>query len=280
MVFVNKKYFIFIIVIASFKLPAQNPFDAQFSFAQKLYNKEKYFDAITELKRLQFFDSTQQYSFKTNFLIAKCYKQGAKFSDAINYFVLAEINAVSNDGLYSAKEEIIRTNILRRTTSKALSLLDSLEKDKRFSDRSEQIYYWRGWAYIFSDDWKKAADSFGKISPDHQLKILCDETENQMYSVGFAKGISFILPGAGQIYTGEYISGFLSLGWNVLFGYLTINSIVEDRIFDGVMTGVFLWQRFYNGNLQNVEKFAIEKNVEISNHTLNYLQFQFDGLKP
>ena len=101
-----------------------------------------------------------------------------------------------------------------------------------------------------------------------------------MYSVSFAKTISYIIPGAGQIYTGEYISGLLSLGWNILWGYLTIKSFIDERIFDGIVIANFLWLRFYRGNLQNAEKFAKEKNLIISNKAMNYLQFEFKGLKP
>jgi TM2 domain-containing membrane protein YozV len=280
MISVNKKYFILVIFLLSFNLFAQNSFEEQFSYAIKLYQEENYFDTITELKRLQFFDSDDQYSFKSNILIGECYKQGAKFSDAINYFVLAELNASKIDELYSAKEEIIRANILRRTTARALALLDSLENDKRFKNKIDKINYWRGWAYIFADDWEKAGDSFSKISTDHDLKTICDQTNDKMYSVGFAKGISFIVPGAGQFYTGEYFSGILSLGWNILWGYLTVTSFVDERVFDGLMTGSFLWMRFYNGNIQNAEKFAVEKNLKISYETLKYLQYEYSGLKP
>ena len=100
------------------------------------------------------------------------------------------------------------------------------------------------------------------------------------YSVNFAKIFSMIIPGAGQFYTGEYLSGFLSLGWNVLWGYLTIKSFIDDRVFDGIMIGSFLWFRFYNGNIYNAKKFAKEKNLIISNKALFYLQNGYEGEKP
>ncbi|MCH7771766.1 MAG: hypothetical protein IIA49_12250, partial [Bacteroidetes bacterium] len=193
---------------------------------------------------------------------------------------LAEINAINIDELYNTRIEIIRTNILRRTTRRAINLLDFLETDERFTDRSDEIKYWRGWAYMFADDWEQAAQTFAEIDTTHVLKALAEEVDDDLYSVSFAKTISYIIPGAGQIYTGEYISGLLSLGWNVLWGYLTINAFVSERIFDGIVIANFLWLRFYRGNLQNAENFAQEKNMVISNRALNYLQFEYDGLKP
>ena len=259
---------------------AQSSFDEQFELAKKLYSEEQYFDAVTEAKRLLFFDETNRFDYDAYELIAQSYKQGARFSDAIRYFTLAEINASNEDEIYHSRIEIIRTNILRRTTARAFKLLDSLAADKRFSGRKDEITYWRGWAYIFSDEWLKASKEFAKIDSAKELSAVTKQVYDDMYSVSFAKTISYFIPGAGQFYTGEYVSGLLSLGWNVLWGYVTINAFVSQRVFDGFMVANFLWLRFYRGNLQNAENFAKEKNLIIANKTLHYLQFEYKGLKP
>jgi len=277
---INRDYITAAILLISFASFAQNSFDAQFNFANKLYSDEDYFDTVTELKRLLFFDENSDYNYEANLLIGKSYKQGAKFSDAIRYLTLAEINAESIDELYETRIEIIRINILRRTTKRAFKLLDSLRYDERLIDRNDEIKYWRGWTYMFADDWEQAAQTFAELDTNHVLKTLAEEVDDDLYSVSFAKTISYIIPGAGQIYTGEYISGLLSLGWNVLWGYLTIKAFVAERIFDGIVIGNFLWLRFYRGNLQNAENFAMEKNLVRSNRALNYLQFEYNGLKP
>ena len=279
--FVTKiQHITFILVIPFSLLRAQDSFKEQFQLAKNFYAKENYFDAITELKRLLFFDNEEKYLFEANDLVGQCYKQGGKFSDAIRYFTLAEINAKYPERIYKEKIEIVRVNILRRTTQSAFRILNSLETDNRFKDKIDDINYWRGWAYIFSDDWENAAATFAKIDSAYQLQKLTEKVNNELYSVGFAKAISYIIPGAGQIYTGEYLSGFISLGWNVLWGYYTVKAFAADRIFDGVMIANFLFLRFYRGNLQNAENFAEEKNLEISNEALRYLQNEYDGLKP
>ena len=252
----------------------------QLNKAKILFSQGEYFNSITELKRLVFFDNNRRYSYTANELIGECYKNGAKFSDALNYFTRAEIKAVTQEDIYKCRINIIRINILRRTTGRALSLLDTLEKDFRFSKKQKEINYWRGWAYIFADEWNKASNQFAKISSEHELMKLCDSIDNQKYSVIKAKLLSYFIPGAGQFYTGNYFSGILSLGWNLLWGYTTISAFQANRIFDGIMVGDLLWLRFYNGNNQNAEKFAIEKNLEISNGALLYLQRIYKGEKP
>jgi len=258
----------------------QSSFDAQFQLAEKLYRNENYFDAITESKRLLFFEKNKKYDFEAYFLIANSYKQGAKFTDAIRYFTLAELSARNNEELFNAKTEIIRVNILRRTTGNAFKLLDSLQNDRRFASKINQITYWRGWAYIFADEWDKASLEFAKIDSTKKLSEFTKQVDEDLYSVSFAKITSYIIPGAGQFYTGEYLSGLLSLGWHLLWGYTTIKAVVDNRIFDSFMVANFLWLRFYRGNLQNAENFAKEKNLVISNKALHFLQYQYKGLKP
>jgi tetratricopeptide (TPR) repeat protein len=279
MILINK-YFLTLVIFFSNISFAQNYLEQQFDLAKKLFDEENYYDAITEFKRLQFFDSSNVYLASSDELIAQSYKQGGKFNDAIHYFTLAEINAKNIDEIFRIKTEIVRVNILRRSTNNALRLLDDLEKDKRWIDKSNEINYWRGWAYIFADEWDKAAKEFSKISPGNELKLLCEKTNEEKYSVTLAKIMSVFLPGSGQFYTGNYLSGILSLGWCALWGYVSVNAFVDQRVFDGLMVANFLWFRFYRGNLENAEKFAVEKNLRITNKSLKFLQDGYKGEKP
>jgi len=273
----NILYLIFMSLSTS-SLFAQKTLDQQFDYATKLYNDENYFDAITEFKRLLFFDETQSYEFKANFTIGLSYKHGGKFSEALQYLSLAKLKSGSDEEFYTCSIEVIKINILRRNTFKAFSMLDSLANNHRFTDKLNEIDYWRGWTYIFSDDWKKASEIFNKIY-SKQMSALCDSINNNLYNPKLAKYLS-IIPGAGQFYTGEYVSGLLSIGWNVLWGYLTIDAFIKDRVLDGVLIGSLLWWRFYSGNIQNAEKLAVEKNLQITNSALLYLQNNYSGDKP
>jgi TM2 domain-containing membrane protein YozV len=273
-------FLILIIFTAREEIFSQDALASQFNYAKKLYNEGHYFDSITEFKRLIFFDSTSKYNFTANNYIGNAYKAGAKFSNAINYFTLAEINAKNYNELFTAKINIIRVNILRRTTNRALQLLDSLNSDKRFSNKKKEIYYWKGWTYIFADDWQKASGSFALTDSNEMLQKLCEKVDNEKYSVVFAQIISYLIPGSGQFYTGNYLSGLLSLAWNGLWGYLAVKAFIADRIFDGFAITNFLWLRFYSGNLQNSKNFAEEKNLRIVNKALQYLQYRYIGTKP
>ena len=274
------KYLVLLFLLKSPFLFCQETLEGQYQYAFQLFNEEKFFDAVTELKRLNFFDKEKKYAYQSNLMIGKAYKEGGKFSESLKYFTLAEINALSDSDLFDSKIYTVRINILRRTTNQALHLLDQIQSDKKFSVRVSEIKYWRGWTYMFADDWKSAAQQFAEIDESHPLRILCDKVASDRYNVNTAKILSYIIPGAGQFYTGHYFSGILSLGWNVLWGYLTVKAFIDERIFDGFIIGNFLWLRFYVGNIQNAGKFANQENAIVANMALAYLQFQYKGEKP
>lgn len=258
---------------------SQTVLQNQFEIAKDLYNNENYYDAVTELKRLSFFDKEKEFDYETNLLIGLCYKEGAKFSDALFYFTKAILSAKNEKDELIAKIETLKIYILRRQINQAEKIFVELE-NKNDLISVDEINYWKGWAAIFNNDWNSAANYFSEIDSAKEIYNLALEVENNKYSVSFAKGISYIIPGAGQFYTGNYFSGLLSLGWNFLWGFTAINSFKEERIFDGFAVTLFLWTRFYNGNIFNAGKFAEEENIKIVNKALFFLQNEYKGLKP
>lgn len=268
-----------LILLVNINLFSQEYLLSQLKFADSLFSAEKYFDAITEYKRLLFFDSTNQFSFDANFRIGLCYKEGAKFDEALKYFVFAEVNSRNPQQIFESKIYQVRINILRRSVLRAEKILNELENDLHFIDYQKEVTYWRAWNKIFSDDWEAAAQLFSEINETY-LANLCLNTYENLYSVDFAKYSSMVLPGLGQFYTGEYLNGILSLSWNILSAYLTISAFNSERVLDGIVTANLLWFRFYRGNFQNAEKFAKAKNISITNQSLLFLQNDFIGLKP
>ncbi len=259
---------------------AQNSIDEQIEFANKLFVSNQYFDAITEYKRLLFFRPDSVLHSYIYSHIALCYKAGAHFEEAIKYFSLAEKSSANDSISFSKKIEIIRCNILRKSTARALQLADDLETNLSYLSKKDEINYWRGWAHMFSGDWEKAENAFSEKEGQLELKKLCKQVIDDKVSVTFAKVISYILPGAGQIYSGKIFSGLMSLAWNFSAGYFTINAFMANRAFDGIVIAELVWLRFYKGNLENAEKFAVEKNLKIANNALEYLQNEYKGQKP
>ncbi|MCF8414157.1 MAG: hypothetical protein K9G44_12125 [Melioribacteraceae bacterium] len=271
---------ILLLYISLFSAPllGQVTLQKQLELANNLFEDSLFFDAITEYKRLRYFDRAKEFDFISNFNIGLAYKAGAKLDDAARYFVSADLATSIKSEKYLAQTELVKVNILRKTTTTAFKLIDQMETS--FPNKIDELKYWRGWAFMFDDNWEAASIQFSRIDTSHSLKLLSDRVQNDKYSVILAKGLSYIVPGAGQIYTGNYLSGVLSLAWNLATGYWTVSAITDNRVFDALMVGNLLFLRFYNGNVDNAEKFAIENNLKVSNEALLYLQKYYRGIKP
>ena len=258
---------------------SQTALEEQLRHAESLFDSGKFFDAVTEYKRAEFFDAGKRYAYKTNFMIGLCYKAGLKYDDAVYYIGKALSASRNEEEKFLASIELIKLNILKRNLPAAYAKIGSLKKKYKDLLRMEELNYWLGWAYMFDGKWEAARKIF-KSSGREELAVLCKKVADEEYDVTFAKLISYIVPGAGQIYTENYLSGAMSFGWHLLWGYLTVNAFAAERIFDGFVIGNMLWFRFYRGNFQNAEKFAVEKNVEIYNNAYDYLLKNYRGKKP
>lgn len=258
---------------------AQQSINALLNSAEALFEKGKYYGAITEYKRVQFFDEKESYRFVTNYRIGQCYKAGGKYNDAVYFFGKALPYADEESNKKEVLFELIKTNILRRTFSNAYSLINEMKRSYSDEETERELNYWYGWALMLDAKWNEARNVFLNIE-EKELANLCKNVIDKEYPVTFTKLISYIVPGAGQIYTGNYLSGLMSLGWNVLWAYVTIDAFIAERVFDGVMAGNLLWFRFYRGNYYNAEKFAVEKNIEIYNNAYKFLMEKYKGKKP
>lgn len=260
----------------------------QYNYAKELYDQEKYFNAVTEFKRLLFFDKKGKYSYESNLLIAKSYANGGFYENAEEHFYLASVFSRSLRQLFDVKLEQLKMFLLSRNEQKAMDVLSEISYRKEFLNFNDEIIYWGGFTNLFFDRIEAAKNYFHQIDDrgseyfihSRFLIQVCDSVMQNQKSISTAKILSYALPGAGQIYLGEYFSGFLSFAWNAAGLYLTIDAFSSKRDFDGVMLLSLFWYRFYAGNIENTEKFAKNFNTKVLNKWLNYLQFEYKGPKP
>ena len=251
--------------------PGQDHLNLQFKLAEDLYAAEKYFDAVTEFKRLIFFDSTNSFRTRAEYYIGVSYKKGGFFQEAIEHLTLAQMQNRDDEFSYRIRVEIIKSNILRRTVQKALRDIGELEAVINDKDKKTELKLLKGFAYAFSGQWETSSQLFREAGYP-AVSDSIDRISGEMYSETKAAIFSAVIPGTGQIYTGNYLNGIISLGMNALTLYLTVNALAADRIFDGAAVGNFLWYRFYSGNISNAVQFVRQKNQQLENNALLMLQ--------
>jgi tetratricopeptide (TPR) repeat protein len=272
--------FLLITALPVLQISAQvkvSPLRIQKLYADSLFNAGNYYQAITEYKRLIFFDKACELKTYSLEQIAVAYKKGGFYKNAADYFSEALIN--TEDIVEKGKIEIslVRTFLCERKIDKALNELDEYET---FSGDSLIADYWRGWTYMLNNQTRLASYYFKRSKAGNEIAERLDSIAQKEYSVFNVKLMSYILPGSGQIYTGHYLSGAMSFAWNALFGYMTIKAFHDRRIVEGLLIGDLLWYRFYRGNIQNAEKFANEKNIKLINQLIENLQNNYKGKMP
>lgn len=270
---------IFLWYLNSIIIYSQNDLIKQKNHADSVFLSENYFDAIKEYKRLLFFDKEGLFNYTVYNQIALCYKYGGKLENAFNYFSLALTKANSNREIFECKLNLCRLNIIENKTKNAHRILNELENDSLFVAFQEEIKYWRAWIFFYEKDYENASLIFHQLN-EIELFELSKQNQEQSLSINKAKILSMILPGAGQIYSENYLSGIGSFIWNLIAGYLTINAFASERIFDGIVLTNILWMRFHRGNLENAEKLAEKKNQIIFINSLINIQNNFRNKFP
>lgn len=270
--------FLLFLTLSKVNNAQKNDFPDQLAFADSLLKAENYFDAYIEAERLRFFDNEGQYGFQTNMIRGLALRATGRYSDAKIAFELAAVAGKDKNESFLAEEEILRLLILERRYKKFDERVEILQKV--FPDKTTSIDHWRGWRFAFEGKWGRARELFQKSDTSGLLMALCDSAEAKSLSLTTGLLLSVFIPGAGQVYAGEYLSGSLSLGWVALGAFLVVDALKAERFFDAIIEANFILFRFYRGNISNTIDFIKRKNIEIKNESLRFLQFNYRGLKP
>ncbi|MCX8010545.1 MAG: hypothetical protein N3A61_05285, partial [Ignavibacteria bacterium] len=257
-----------------------------YEYAQKLIENENYNEAITKLKFILFVDKEHEFSFIVNKLIGECYAHLKSFTFTEKFFLDALRHSRNLREVIEVKFELLKVYLRDRNTEKAEIVLNELTNRRDMNQFKDEINYWSGWVHLYKGQYIKAKEKFNSIvdssfvTHSKLLSDICDSILAEQKSEFKAVLLSAIVPGTGQIYSGEFLSGLISFGWNALWTYLTLDAVTSERYFDASIIGSLLWYRFYSGNIQNAQSSIENFNTKVSNNWLNYLQNNFKGPKP
>ncbi|KAB2909216.1 MAG: hypothetical protein LC102_00835 [Ignavibacteriales bacterium] len=250
----------------------------QKDLVDSLLNIGDYYNAYIEAERLAFFDSLAHYTYFTDMGRGRALKATGQLERALPFFEGASKAATSNADRIAAETEILKIFILTRKFERFDTRVKNLSAALPESEKS--FAYWQGWRFAFAGEWEAAKQRFASAGAPKLLLELCDSASARAYSMGWGMFLSAVLPGAGQVYAGEYINSAITLGW-VAFGvYLVVDAIQSKRFFDAIVELNYVLFRFYRGNLSNTKDLITRKNNEIMNEILRFLQNNYTGPKP
>lgn len=91
-----------------------------------------------------------------------------------------------------------------------------------------------------------------------------------------AETISFLFPGAGQMYAGYWGKGLTSLAMQACFISFAVYGFYHGFYFSGAFTGVGLFYMFYNGGARHAGYLANKKNEEMVQRLNSMVLQSFD----
>jgi hypothetical protein len=226
------------------------------------FERELYFEAITEYKRQLFFNQTgkrDELLLKT----AKAYYQAGQKSQAEEPLIEAIGNAEQSPEDHQCLillAKIHWDNYDYETMRQVLNLLEASSD----SISKERLSYIRTWSYIYEAQWQSGIeqlhnvhfiDTTALISAINGIKNVPQKSKT------LASLMSNIIPGTGQLYTGDY--------QNALFSFLLVGSItgsiiwnlVEEAYFIAATKYLFLFSRYSRGGLRNIARKIDRDNV-------------------
>lgn len=229
--------FVFVIILTSFS-----------NFADSLYNIGDYHSALIEYERLDFLSPGNKWKFKKGL----CYRKLCKFNEAIAIFTLI-----------NEQREIVNTYIISGDYTVA-------DVECRRLGNLELL----GWIKLLERKWDESATLFNQIGKAEIARDILGK-KIQTKDVKKAQVLSTILPGVGEMYAGNPSSGLFTLSLNLLFGWLSMKSFIDDRPLDGVLITFFLWNRFYQGGIENAEKSASRYNKQKEDTFIKHIETKY-----
>lgn len=248
--------------------------DETYAFAEKQMVMKDYDLAIKNFKRVLFFDSAYKFP-NVSWLIAESYYASSNYSDALYYYQLA-FNETDDDSIKAAAT-IMKAASNMKLENYSDALIDIYSFDGKTT--TQQLFNMRMLEGIITynmGDYSQAEQNF-KVAAQLTNTMSGEDISaffssvrkiEKRYNPKVARTMSIIIPGSGQIYSGNYRSGinsFILTAGLMTFGvYLTQGITPIDAFF--IIAPWF--QRYYMGGYKNAYNQALDKQNEIKTEKL------------
>jgi len=261
----QKAFFLLVsLIIAITGSPAQTVGETH-AYADSLYAAGHLDDALPAYQRTAFFNRPGVDA-EVLCRIADCFIYSGDLEKALefydhSYFAQSD-DSIKKEVLFRKSACYIRSHNYNFALMELLNLDDSLSPG---FDQKRNFYLGMTWFGL--EDFSKAGSYFEKAVPDsasrQRIRDLFSNTRAfQRPNPRLASWLSIILPGAGQIYSGEVWSGVNSLLLTGFFVGLGFYIISVSSPIDALFTALPWFQRYYQGGFQRAADFARNKRSE------------------
>ncbi len=260
----NRKFItglVFSLVLVSYPLAtASSSADSLVvTVGDRLFAAQNYSAALTEYQRALFLNPRSPYLPYLWFQLSRCYKALGNYMTSADYLKKTLHLPLSQPVRQKLRFQLALAYLLAQKTALANLEFFKLENQVRDSSRALAFRAFRLFTLILQHQWQPALQEAQKLQsylpPDARLVLQriifrLDELAHhpRLKSPTVAHRLSTVLPGAGQIYAGDWRNGLNALFLNAGTVYLLWQSVTIGSWLDLVLIGSFVWWRYYEGN--------------------------------
>jgi hypothetical protein len=233
----------------------------QLSLADSLYAQRYYELAAVEYEREFFFypellnDQVKRLNYAVSLLKSNELKGIAEFNTVIDEFP---------DSDPKLKITMAKYYIQMENYYQAIQLLSETEEKRLL-----------GFTYLLDNRLSTARNFFIEHGDDELARDIDAYINRPKKSIRTAALLSFMCPGAGEVYASNVKGGVRSFLLNLGSGVLLYNAIRKKKYVDAILIFNFLFQRFYLGSVFNAQKSALEWNKQNKEKWFNELENKY-----
>jgi tetratricopeptide (TPR) repeat protein len=249
--------------------------DRQYRYAQSLYDRGAFTEAIQEFGRFIYFFPNDFRISRANYLLGMAHFKARQYPDAVRVFA-ALADKGKDTGLKSkAVFMLSRSHARQGMIEQAMLDLHKLIADTTDPNVIDRAHYELGWLHVDQGQWETARRSFGRISREHQPRYQVEDLNDALSRHDQIRtrnpvtaGILSIIPGGGQMYCGRYQdalaaflinAGLMLSAWeafdNELYALGGVISFVEFGFYSGniygAVSGAHKFNRDHNDAFRN-----------------------------
>lgn len=206
--------------------------------------------AITEYKRFLFFHPDDTRAAEVYHKIGHAYREQVLWEDAIVALRNAVLHASEKDIKSEYQLNLAVTLIASENYDLARLELIKVSIRNPSGPLYQRAVFLQAVAFIYQFRWEDAQKSLQDYTSDETLDTLFNRALNlPRKSTRIAKVLSSILPGAGQIYAGNWKGGLNAFILNSALGYVAVDGILDHNYVDAFMWTYYILFRYYRGNV-------------------------------
>ena len=239
--------------------------DLPLSVAEHFFVQSNYDAAITEYKRFLFFHPDDARVGEVYYNIGLAYREQGLWAEAIAPLRTATYLATDSETKSEYQLELAVTLIAAQNYD--LARLELIKVTMRTPSvlLYRRALFLQAVAYIYQFRWEEARESLRNYMTDEKLGTLLEAAADMpQKSIKVARVLSTILPGAGQVYVGDWRGGLNALVLNGALGFLTVDAVLDGYYMDAALWGGLIFWRYYRGNTFRAGQAAEQSNLQES----------------